>query len=252
MKVLAIIPARYNSTRFPGKPLVEIHGKTMIERVYQRVIRSNKILRTIVATDDIRIEEECKRKGLDYMMTSSMHTNGTERCAEVVSMLNEKYDLIINVQGDEPFIDPKVLEDIITIFETNPRAEIGTLIEPLKIEEELLSPNIIKVVFDRTMKALYFSRFAIPFQRNNPQESWFKNYDYWKHIGLYAFKPDVLKEIVDLKPSSLEVLESLEQLRWLENGYTIHINKTESNSKSIDTPEDLQYILQHYNTFSND
>lgn len=249
MKILAIIPARYQSSRFPGKPLVDIKGKTMIRRVYEQVQKSMNIAQVIVATDDNRIVEECHANKMNVLMTALHHTNGTERCSEVLQSLKETYDIIINVQGDEPFISPKTLDDLIEVFVKNAETQIATLVEPLTIKEELFNPSIIKAVFDTNHRALYFSRNPIPFQRNVPEATWSEHYSYWKHIGIYAFRPEILKKLVTLPPSALETSESLEQLRWLENGYSIHINHTISNSKSIDTPEDLDYILNHFNEF---
>jgi len=243
LKFAGIIPARYASTRFPGKPLVNIKGKTMIERVY---IQASKVLDNVcVATDDSRIEEEVIRFGGKVIMTSPNHQSGTDRCAEAIDLLQKEcktiFDVVLNIQGDEPFIQPAQLEKLMGCF-TNPEAQIATLVKPISSNEDIFNPNCVKVVIDKNYKALYFSRSPIPFIRNKDNNTWEKAHGYLKHLGIYAYRTEVLKEITQLPQSSLELAESLEQLRWLENGYTIMAETTEFESISIDTPQDLEKV----------
>jgi 3-deoxy-manno-octulosonate cytidylyltransferase (CMP-KDO synthetase) len=241
MKTLGIIPARYQSTRFPGKPLIDIHGKTMIQRVYEQCLKSKSLHDVVVATDDIRIENHCKEHQINYIMTSENHINGTERCAEVSEKLGASYDLIVNIQGDEPFIQPQAIDEIVSIFEAHPERKIGTLVKKMNDIDLKNQPSIIKCVLAGD-KALYFSRSPIPFFREVSGELG----SFYKHIGMYAFRPQVLQEIVKLQPSPLELAESLEQLRWLENNYDIYVFKTDTEAISVDTPEDLHRILKLY------
>jgi 3-deoxy-manno-octulosonate cytidylyltransferase (CMP-KDO synthetase) len=239
-----IIPARYASTRFPGKPLAEIKGKTMIERVY---LQASKVLTDVaVATDDLRIEKEVLRFGGKVIMTSPDHQSGTDRCAEALDklegQLNKSFDVVINIQGDEPFIQPAQLEKLMNCFQ-NIEVQIATLAKPIETTADLLNPNHVKVITNPLKKALYFSRSPIPYYRNIPQDEWISRYTYLKHIGIYAYKTKALREITRLNQSPLELIESLEQLRWLENGYTIAVETTPFESISVDTPEDLDKIL---------
>jgi 3-deoxy-manno-octulosonate cytidylyltransferase (CMP-KDO synthetase) len=252
LKVLCIIPARYASTRLEGKPLLDIAGMSMIRRVYEQARKASSLNQVIVATDDQRIADECEKYKIHYMMTSSTHINGTERCGEVISKLNESYDVIVNIQGDEPFIHPESIDELVSIFTKQPKAEIGTLMKKIESTDDLISPSIIKVVRSITGKALYFSRNSIPFQRDNPIESWLQNETYFKHIGMYAYRTDVLKKIIKLEESKLESIEKLEQLRWLENGYSIHLAETKYESKSVDTIEDYNYILNNISKFTHE
>ena len=238
MSILAVIPARYNSTRFPGKPLVDINGVSMIQRVYEKLKDIDVIDRIIIATDDERIFKHVKSFNAEVMMTSEKHNNGTERIAEVVAKIDNNYSAVINVQGDEPFINEnQVIQLAKIILEEN--TDIATLAKLITHEDELASPNTVKVVFDNNMNALYFSRAAIPYARNlNKQVS------VYKHIGIYAFKTKVLQEVVKMKPSKLEEAESLEQLRWLENMKIIKIGITEFESFGIDTIDDIEEALK--------
>jgi 3-deoxy-manno-octulosonate cytidylyltransferase (CMP-KDO synthetase) len=243
MVFAGIIPARYASTRFPGKPLVEINGKTMIERVYGQ---ASKVLEQVyVATDDQRIEAEVLRFGGKVIMTSPKHQSGTDRCAEAAqtlkNLLGLKFDGVINIQGDEPFIRPQQLESLIACF-SNPSTQIATLVKPLHKLEDILNPNYVKAVVSPSGRALYFSRSAIPYLRGKEQSTWHEHHSYLKHLGIYAYRFDVLMELTRLKQSPLELAESLEQLRWLENGYCIAAERTEFESPSVDTPEDLEKI----------
>ena len=240
MKFLGIIPARYASTRFPAKPLAMLGGKTVIQRVYEQV--AGILDNAYVATDDERIENTVKAFGGKVVMTSVRHKSGTDRCYEAYTRIGGNYDVIVNIQGDEPFIQASQLQAIKACFDT-PSTQIATLVKPFTADndfEALENVNSPKVVLDRNMKALYFSRSIIPYQRNADKKDWLKNHVYYKHIGLYAYRAEVLKEITSLPQSSLELAESLEQLRWLENGYSIKAGITEVETIGIDTPQDLE------------
>lgn len=235
VKVLGIIPARLASTRLPGKPLLDIGGVSMIERVYRQAEQASCFSTILVATDHPSIMDKVTSFGGTAMMTSSQHPNGTSRCAEVVGQLNENYGLIINIQGDEPFIHPGLLDELAEwMLEKN--AEIGTLCREESDMSLVRKSSVVKVVLDQQQKALYFSRSVVPFYRDGQPES----SRYLTHLGLYAFRSDILPRLAALPASPLEEAEQLEQLRWLGNGYSIHVMKTNHNSFSIDTPEDLQ------------
>jgi 3-deoxy-manno-octulosonate cytidylyltransferase (CMP-KDO synthetase) len=242
MNILGIIPSRYASTRFPGKPLADIDGKTMIRRVYEQAIKARSFSKIIVATDDLRILEHVESFGGNVMMTSGKHASGTDRCGEVNQTLPDDYDIAVNIQGDEPFIQPGQLEKLITAF-TDQEIQIATLAIRMKNEEDILNTNIVKVVFGKINEkgspasALYFSRSAIPCNRDEDPET-----VYYKHIGIYAFRTDTLEHIITLPQGRLEKAESLEQLRWLENGFKIHVVETDMDTTGIDTPEDLNKI----------
>ncbi len=240
MKILGIIPARYASTRFPGKPLVDIHGKTMIQRVYEQSIKTEGLAHVVVATDDERIAEEVNNFGGQYVMTGNTHQSGTDRCAEVAEKMPE-YDIIINIQGDEPYISPEQIALLGTCFSDN-KTQLATLIKEITTEEELFNVNIPKVVINAQQEALYFSRQTIPYLRNTEKENWLNAHQFYKHIGIYGYRRDVLLALTKLKPSTLEITESLEQLRWLENGFTIKTKVTHLETIAIDTPEDLKKI----------
>jgi len=240
MKILGVIPARYASTRFPGKPLVDINGKTMIRRVYEQAIKAN-LNKVVVATDDERIASEVKSFGGEFILTSDQHQSGTDRCAEVVSKL-PGFDVVVNIQGDEPFIDPEQISLLTSCF-LDEKVELATLIKDIKNNSELFNSNIPKVVINNHQQAIYFSRHPIPFVRNTDQGNWKNSHQFYKHIGIYGYKTSTLLSITQLKPSSLELAESLEQLRWLENGYQIQTKVTSIETIAIDTPEDLQKIV---------
>ena len=231
MKSLGIIPARFASTRFPGKPLIDIGGKTMIQRVYEQSLLSN-LNKVVVATDDERIADEVSRFGGEFVMTASNHQSGTDRCAEVAKNL-PGYDIVINIQGDEPFIDPIQINLVRDCF-NDEKVQLATLIKAIHSEEELHNPNIPKVIIGNQQQAIYFSRYPIPYLRN-PSSS----HQFYKHIGIYGYKTAVLLEITQLKPSILELAESLEQLRWIENGYQIQTKLTTIETVAIDSPSDL-------------
>ena len=244
MKALGIIPSRFDSSRFPGKPLIEIAGKSMIRHVYERSSQS-RLSRIVVATDDQRIFDHVKNFGGEVIMTSSDHLTGTDRCVEAYSMLDVEFDAVINIQGDEPVINPSQL-DLLAFCFNDDDCEIATLAVKAKNEDILFDDSKIKVVLDEDKKALYFSRFAIPYQQR-PQAEWLENHCYYKHVGIYGFKPSVLKHIGKLPPSSLEKAESLEQLRWMQNGYSIQVRVTEFDSVSVDIPKDVDRVLEIMN-----
>ncbi|MGN0067049.1 MAG: 3-deoxy-manno-octulosonate cytidylyltransferase [Bacteroides sp.] len=240
MKFLGIIPARYASTRFPAKPLALLGGKTVIERVYSQVV--GQVDDAYVATDDDRIRQAVEAFGGKVVMTSPNHKSGTDRCREAADSVGGHYDVVINIQGDEPFIQPSQLQAIKACF-NQPDTQIATLVKPFTPAdgwEALHNPNSPKVVVNQRMEALYFSRSVIPYCRGKEQEQWLSNHTYYKHIGLYAYTLPTLQAITRLPQSSLELAESLEQLRWLENGYTIRVGITQVETIGIDTPEDLQ------------
>lgn len=239
MKFLALIPARYASTRFPGKPLAMIAGKPMIERVYERAL--SVFADCYVATDDSRIEQAVLGFGGRVVMTGTEHRSGTDRCYEAFQKIGGDFDVVVNIQGDEPFIAVEQLEQLKGCFE-NPDTDIATLVKPFAEGEDIFNANSPKVVLSSDEFALYFSRSAIPFLRGIEPTLWQSRHIYYKHIGLYAFRSQVLAEITSLEAGELEIAESLEQLRWLENGYKIKTAITNIPSYGIDTPEDLEAL----------
>lgn len=240
LRFIAIIPARYASTRFPAKPLALLGGKPVIQRVYEQV--TGVISSAVVATDDERIAEVIKSFGGQVVMTSPNHKSGTDRCWEAYQKLGEEYDVVINVQGDEPFIAHSQLRAIMECFEDE-NTDIATLVKPFVESDGLAAlenPNSPKVVLDSESRAIYFSRSVIPYLRGVEPEQWLSSHTFYKHIGMYAFRSDVLGKITSLPQSTLELAESLEQLRWLENGYKIGVGISDVETVGIDTPEDLQ------------
>lgn len=241
MKILGIIPARYSSTRFPGKPLAMIDGKPMIEHVWNGVKNTGLVDRVLVATDDKRILDTVTAFGGTAVMTSKNHKSGTDRCGEAIQKLDEdidNYDVIINIQGDEPKVAAEHIKLVVGAFE-NPNTEIATLKKKITSLAELNSTNTVKVVCDINGEALYFSRQPIPYLRGIAKELWMRRHKYYKHIGIYAFRRGILQQIVQLPQTPLEKCESLEQLRWLENGHHITVRETTKESVAIDMPEDL-------------
>lgn len=242
MKVVGIIPARYCSTRFPGKPLAMIKGKTMIRRVCEQAWKS-KLDAVVVATDDMRIADEVLTFGGQYVLTNPNHPSGTDRCREALDMLETHYDAVVNIQGDEPFIDPEqinLLVDLISRDDT----QLASLAKRIEDEDDLFGSNAVKVVMDKEGKALYFSRNPIPYMRNLDRKKWLDKGVFYRHIGIYAYKAETLRQVAKLQPSELELAESLEQLRWLENGFSIRMAISESLNISIDSPKDLEKALQ--------
>jgi 3-deoxy-manno-octulosonate cytidylyltransferase (CMP-KDO synthetase) len=246
-----IIPARYASKRFPGKPLVLIRDKTVVQRVYEQV--NNSVDTLFVATDDKRIYDEVLKFGGKAIMTSADHQSGTDRCAEAVEGIMEqtgkKIDIVINIQGDEPFIKPEQIDLLKSCF-TDKDVEIATLVRKINPGEDIFNPNQPKVILDSEGNAIYFSRAAIPFFRDAEPAEWSYRYVYYKHAGLYAYRTDVLKRITRLPVSPLEMAESLEQNRWIENGFRIKTTMTKWESIGIDTPDDLQRALDYLEHFN--
>ena len=241
MKSIGIIPSRYSSTRFPGKPLIDIGGKSMIQRVYEQTLKSKLLSKVIIATDDERIFNHVFSFGGEVIMTDISHTNGTTRCNQVISLLednNEEFDVVVNIQGDEPTINPKQIDSVISLFDDS-GVEIGTLAKKITLDKELFDHNVVKVVISNNKKALYFSRQVIPMIRDFEKDTWLKKTNYFKHIGIYGYRTSILKQICEMPTGILEQAESLEQLRWLENGISISVNLTDFESIAIDTPEDL-------------
>lgn len=243
MNFLGIIPARYASTRLPGKPLLDIGGRTMIQRVYEQAKKAMD--NVFVATDDERIMKAVIAFGGKALMTSELHRSGTDRCKEAydkaLKLVKKPADVIINIQGDEPFIDPNQLTLLMKCFDDK-ATDIATLVKVMKNNEDIFNPNQVKVIHDKFRKAIYFSRSPIPFLRSHEQNSWISHYRFLKHIGIYAYRADALKAITKLSSSSLEIAESLEQNRWIENGFTIKVEYTEDEGISIDTPDDLEKV----------
>lgn len=238
MKFVAVIPARYSSTRFPGKPLALLGGKPVIRRVYEQV---NELINDVyVATDDDRIYDAVLNFGGKVVMTRADHKSGTDRIEEAIEKIGaDRFDVVINVQGDEPFIQPSQIQTVMDLF-ADPQTQIGTLGKRFGSMEAVMNPNSPKIVMGKNGQALYFSRSVIPFVRGVEQRDWLGHYPFLKHIGLYAYRTSVLKEITLLPQGELEKAESLEQLRWLENGYTIKVGLTDVETVGIDTPADLE------------
>lgn len=244
-KILGIIPARYGSSRFPGKPLVRIQEKTMIRRVWEQASQAKSLAALVVATDDERIVQEVLSFGGKVVLTDSSHPTGTDRCREALekmeAMTGETYAAAINIQGDEPFIDPAQIDLVASCFETL-ETQLASLVKRLSQTEDLFNPSIIKVVRTKSGNALYFSRSPIPHVRGVEEANWLEKNLHYKHIGIYGYRRDILHEITQLPQADLELAESLEQLRWLENGYEIQLKETHTESRSVDTPEDLKHF----------
>ena len=249
MRYIAIIPARYASTRFPAKPLAILGGKPVIQRVYEQV--AGVMDETVVATDDSRIYRAVTDFGGRAEMTSTDHRSGTDRCWEAYCKHGGDYDIVVNVQGDEPFIQRSQLEAIKRCFD-NPATDIATLVKPFSVEDGLAAlenPNSPKVVLDKEGRAIYFSRSVIPYLRGVDKSEWLSKHTFYKHIGIYAFRTDILQQVTSLPQSTLEKAESLEQLRWIENGYRIGVGISDIETIGIDTPDDLvraeQFLKTH-------
>ena len=249
MKVVGIIPSRYASTRFPGKPLAMIKGKTMIQRVCEQAWKS-KLDAVVVATDDMRIADEVLSFGGQYVLTDPRHRSGTDRCCEALDMLETQFDAVVNIQGDEPFIDPKeinLLVDMISRDDT----QLASLVKKLDDEEDLFGSTKVKVVLDKDGNAMYFSRSPIPFMRNVDRAKWLQKGTFYQHIGVYAYKADILRQIARMQPTALEMVESLEQLRWLENGLSIRMAIVETDNIAIDTTADLAKAIEFAQNLPN-
>lgn len=239
MKTIGIIPARFASLRFPGKPLADLEGKPVIQRVYEQALKARQLSEVVVATDDQRIYDTVRAFGGAVVLTGEA-PSGTDRCAAALAVLDRPCDFVLNIQGDEPFIAPAVIDQLIDLLKSTEQVDIATLVRPLEDSEAVFNPNVVKAVFDRSNWALYFSRHPIPYVRNAEKEQWLQQARYFQHIGLYGFRRRVLEQVAQLQPSSLEQAESLEQLRWLENGLRIKVGLTQEAAFGIDTPEDLE------------
>ncbi|MBN9485185.1 MAG: 3-deoxy-manno-octulosonate cytidylyltransferase [Bacteroidetes bacterium 43-93] len=244
--IVGIIPARYASTRFPGKPLIDIRGKSMIQRVYEQASKSSSLDKVVVATDDERIKEHVLAFGGNVVMTAEDHPSGTDRCWDALQQIEGKYDYVINIQGDEPFIDPSQIDTLAAVLKDG-TTELATLIIPVDNHEVLFDMGEVKVVLNDNMEGMYFSRMVIPYIKGVPQESWHQHHDYYRHVGMYAYRTDVLEQLTALPVSSLEKAESLEQLRWLQKGFKIKCAITQFDSHCIDTPEDVEKVLRLMN-----
>lgn len=242
MKILGIIPARFASSRFPGKPLADIGGKSMIQRVYEQAQKAKSLSRVVVATDDSRIFDHVIGFGGEACMTAENHPSGTDRCFEALQKTggSSKFDYIINIQGDEPFIDPETIEQMAKLLDF--KTEIATAVKKISDYDTLFDPNVVKAVLTMRKQCLYFSRQTVPYVRGYEPETWLEHAEFYKHIGLYAYRNDVLEQISHLPPSPLENTEKLEQLRWLGYGYKIYATITNYESIGVDTPEDLEKL----------
>lgn len=243
MKILGVIPARYESIRFPGKPLAVIGGQSMIQRVYRQASKAGHLDKVIVGTDDERIFDHVRSFGGEVMMTDRAHESGTQRCAEVARKL-PAFDIILNIQGDEPFIAPSQIDLLANILKKAEGKRIATLAKKIRHEEELLNPNVVKVVFNLHLVAMYFSRHPIPYINRTDRSDWLAKGLHYKHIGMYGFQSSTLQAIADLSSGHYFSTEGLEQLKWMENGYDIHVEMTEFETLGIDTPEDLERAIK--------
>ena len=243
MKILGIIPARYASTRFPGKPLADIAGKSMIQRVYEQALQAERLSEVVVATDDERILLHVNGFGGRAILTGEQHQSGTDRCAETIEKL-PGFDYAVNIQGDEPFIHPGQIDLLCSCFDSSDSG-LATLVKKIDSDDDLVNPNIPKVVLNTNTEAIYFSRTVIPHLRGKPLNEWLLHQTYYKHIGIYGYRADVLKKVSRLPVSVLESSEALEQLRWIENGLRIKVAITEKETHAVDTPEDLEKIRKH-------
>ncbi len=244
--ILGIIPARYASSRFPGKPLADIKGKSMIRRVYEQAMAAASLQDLLVATDDERIYNHVMDFGGKVVYTKTDHPSGTDRCFEALQKIGNNYSHVINIQGDEPFIDPSQI-DLLAETLKDVSTELATLMIPVDKHEVLFDMGEVKIVLNRKMEALYFSRMVIPYIKGVDQKNWHQHHQYYRHVGMYAYRTDILEKICTLQPSSLEKAESLEQLRWLENGFKIKCAITHHDSHCIDTPEDLEKVIKLMN-----
>lgn len=244
--ILGIIPSRYASTRFPAKPLADLGGKSMIQRVYDQVKKSKLVTDVVVATDHSEIFNHVQKFGGNVCMTKESHASGTDRCFEALTLQKKEYKYVINIQGDEPFIQPEQIDLLAKLLDG--KTEIATLVKKIEDGEQLFNPNVVKAVISKDNTAFYFSRSPIPHIRNTQENKWIPKHTFYKHIGMYAYRTDILKQLTSLPTSTLEKAESLEQLRWLENGFKISVAETHTETIGIDTPEDLQKALAFLKT----
>lgn len=240
--ILGIIPARYASSRFPGKPLTLIQGKSMLQRVYDQSQKSTSLTRVIIATDDERIAQHATSFGAEVVITSASHPSGTDRCYEAYQLSGKRYDYVLNIQGDEPFLDPEQIDSLAKVCDGS--VEIATQMIKCTDSEVLFDEGEVKIALNKKKEALYFSRNVIPAIKNKDKKELHLHFDYYRHVGMYAYKTDVLAQITKLEVSPLEAAESLEQLRWLENGFKINCVETKFDSHCIDTPEDIEKVLR--------
>jgi 3-deoxy-manno-octulosonate cytidylyltransferase (CMP-KDO synthetase) len=243
MKIIGLIPARYASSRFHAKPLVDINGKSMIQRVCEQAAAAKSLSKVVVATDHDEIYNHVKSFGGDVCMTREDHVSGTDRCFEALALQKEKFDYVINIQGDEPFIQPDQIDLVAATLDG--KTEIATLIKAIDDLEQLFNPSEVKIVLNAAREALYFSREAIPHIRNTDRNLWLEKHRFYKHVGMYAYRSDILQKLTQLPVSALEKAESLEQLRWLENGFKITVVETTKETFGIDTPDDLLKAIEY-------
>jgi 3-deoxy-manno-octulosonate cytidylyltransferase (CMP-KDO synthetase) len=241
--IAGIIPARYGSTRFPGKSLIDIRGKSMIQRVYEQAAKSSALQALVVATDDDRILQHVRSFGGEAVMTAAHHPSGTDRCWDALQQITGDHQYVINIQGDEPFIDPAQIDELAAILKTGD-VELATQMIPVHTHEELFDKGEVKIVLNDKMEALYFSRMVIPFINGVEEKEWHLHFQYYRHVGMYAYRRDILEQITKLPVGTLEQAESLEQLRWLQHGCKIKCATTQYESHCIDTPEDVEKVLR--------
>ncbi len=246
LSILGIIPARYSSTRLPGKVLVDINGKPMLQRVWEAACRSKYLSRIVIATDDERVENLCFSIGAEFVMTPSELSCGTERAIYAYKILNEDSEIILNIQGDEPLLSGTIIDNLIESFIAR-NADVGTLIKKIDNNEDIFNPSVVKVTLNNESNALYFSRSPIPYLRDYPQSEWHQIHSFWKHIGIYIYKHSAFLNFNVLANSELGKFEQLEQLRYLQNGYSIHCIETDQHLISVDTNEDLELVKKYLN-----
>lgn len=240
--IAGIIPARFASSRFPGKPLADIRGKSMLQRVYEQASASTLLDTVVIATDDTRIFDHARSIGAKVVMTAADHPSGTDRCWEALNQLDPGYRYVINIQGDEPFLDPNQIDELAAVLKDG-TAELATQMIRIQSSELLFDRGEVKIILDQQQQALYFSRMPIPFIKGVEEKNWHLHFPYYRHVGMYAYRRDILEQITRLPVSSLEKAESLEQLRWLEHGFKIRCVETRYDSHCIDTPEDIEKVL---------
>lgn len=240
--IAGIIPARFASSRFPGKPLADIRGKSMLQRVYEQASASTLLDTVVIATDDTRIFDHARSIGAKVVMTAADHPSGTDRCWEALNQLDPGYRYVINIQGDEPFLDPNQIDELAAVLQDG-TAELATQMIRIQSSELLFDRGEVKIILDQQQQALYFSRMPIPFIKGVEEKNWHLHFPYYRHVGMYAYRRDILEQITRLPVSSLEKAESLEQLRWLEHGFKIRCVETRYDSHCIDTPEDIEKVL---------
>lgn len=245
--IIGIIPARYASSRFPGKPLAMINGKSMLQRVHEQACKAKFLSEVIVATDDERIVAHAREFGARVVMTDVNHASGTDRCYQAYELNGKIFDYVLNIQGDEPFLDPMQIDSLAEVCDGS--VEIATQMIKCHNHAVLFDAGEVKITLNAHNEALYFSRNVIPFIKNKPEAEWHKHFDYYRHVGMYAYKTNTLQQLTRLKPSALELAESLEQLRWLEHGYKIKCVETGFDSHCVDTPEDIDKVLKLMNAY---